>query len=215
MRRFAFALFLSAGLPVHLSSQAPAPAAILERAATAYKAAGSLEADFQQVIEDQMIGTFRSRGKLAQQGGDKFAMRFSDPRGEALVMDGTKFWVYTPSTTPGQVIRMAQPSGPGAPNLVSWLLDRPSQRYAARLVRSDTARGGSDVLALTPRDSTLPFREATVTFARADGLPRRIEFIERSGNKRTLALTNVRSGRPLPASTFKFTVPSGVRVVDQ
>ena len=139
-------LFLPVYAPTRLPAQA-APAAILERAASVYKAAGSLEADFQQVIEDPNIGTFRTRGRLAQQGGDKFAMRFTDPRGEALVMDGTKFWVYTPSTTPGQVLRMAQPAGPGAPNLVSWLLDRPSERYTARLVRSDTAHGGSDILA--------------------------------------------------------------------
>jgi len=209
---------LSNCLTVQLSAQSAAavdPAAVVTRAATVYKAAGSLEADFQQTIEDRMIGTFRSRGKLAQQGGDRFAMRFSDPSGEALVMDGTKFWVYTPSTTPGQVIRMAQPTGPGAPNLVAWLLDDPARRYTTRLVRSDSARGGSDVILLTPRDSTLPFREATVTFGRRDGLPRRIEVIERSGNKRTLALSNVRSGRVLPASTFRFTVPAGVKIVDQ
>jgi outer membrane lipoprotein carrier protein len=204
---------LSTCLPVHLSAQS-APA-IVDRAASVYQAAGSLEADFQQTIEDRMIGTFRSRGRLAQQGGDRFAMRFTDPSGEALVMDGTKFWVYTPSTTPGQVIRMAQPKGPGAPNLVAWLLDRPSQRYATRLVRSDTARGGSDVVLLTPRDTTLPFREATVTFSRRDGLPRRIEIIELSGNQRTLVLSNVRSGRALSPSTFQFRVPSNVRVVDQ
>jgi outer membrane lipoprotein carrier protein len=207
---------LSTGLPVRLYAQsAPSASAIVDRAASVYKAAGSLEADFQQTIEDRMIGTFRSRGRLAQQGGDRFAMRFSDPRGEALVMDGTKFWVYTPSTTPGQVIRMAQPTGPGAPNLVAWLLDEPARRYTTRLVRSDTTRGGSDVVLLTPRDSTLPFREATVSFARPDGLPRRIEIIERSGNKRTLVLSNVRNGRALPASSFRFTVPAGVQIVDQ
>lgn len=200
---------------VQLSAQAPDAAAILARAAAAYAAAGSLEANFRQVIADEHIGTFRSRGRLSQQGADKFAMRFTDPRGEALVMDGSKLWVYTPSSTPGQVIRMAQPTGPGAPNLVSWLLDRPNERYAARWVSGDSARGGRDVLALTPRDSTIPFRAATVTFSRIDGLPRRIAITERSGTKRTLTLTNVRSGRRIPASAFQFTVPRGVRVVDQ
>lgn len=162
-----------------------------------------------------MIGTFTSRGRLSQRGPDKFTMRFTDPRGEALVMDGSRLWVYTPSTTPGQVIRMPQPTGPGAPNLVAWLLDRPSERYVARFVRSDTARGGADVLTLTPRDSTLPFRSATVAFARSNGLPRWIEINERRGTRRTLSLRNVREGRRIRASTFRFDVPSGVRVVDQ
>jgi outer membrane lipoprotein carrier protein len=212
--RVALAL-LSTCLPIYLRAQAPDPATILDRAARVYTAAGSLEADFRQVIADENIGTFRSRGRLSQQGADKFAMRFTDPSGEALVMDGTRLWVYTPSTTPGQVIRMAQPVGPGAPNLVAWLLDRPTERYSSRWLSADTAHGGSDLLALTPRDSTLPFRSAVVSFGRTDGLPRRIEITERSGTRRTLTLTNVRSGRKIPSRVFRFDVPRGVRVVDQ
>ena len=216
MRRLArlVALTLSTCLPVPLFAQASGDAgAILSRAAAAYAAAGSLEADFRQTIADENIGTFRSRGHLAQQGGDRFAMRFTDPRGEALVMDGTKLWAYTPSTTPGQVIRMAQPTGPGAPNLVAWLLDRPNDRYASTWLRRDST--GLDFVHLVPRDPSLPFREATVAFAASDGLPRWIDVVEQGGARRTLILSKVRAGRRLPRSTFRFDVPSGVRVVDQ
>ena len=206
------ALF-AASAPLRLCAQAPDPAAILSRAAAAYAAAGSLEADFRQTIADENIGTFRSRGHLAQQGGDRFAMRFSDPRGEALIMDGTRLWAYTPSTTPGQVIRMAQPTGPGAPNLVAWLLDAPNARYTSTWLRRDST--GVDLVHLVPKDPSLPFREATVAFAVSDGLPRWIDVVERTGTRRTLALSNVRAGRRLPRSTFRFTVPNGVRVVDQ
>lgn len=206
-------LLFCASAPLRLCAQVPDPAAILTRAAEAYARAGSLDADFRQTIADENIGTFQSRGHLAQQGGDRFAMRFTDPRGEALVMDGTKLWVYTPSTTPGQVLRMTQPKGPGAPNLVAWLLDAPNTKYTSTLVRHDTT--GVDIVRLVPRDTSLPFREATVSFALTDGLPRRIEVLEPGGAHRTLVLTNVRAGRRFPRSTFQFTVPSGVRVVDQ
>ncbi len=128
-------------------------------------------------------------------------------------MDGTKLWVYTPSTTPGQVIRMAQPTGPGAPNLVAWLLDSPNTKYQATWIRQDST--GADVVRLVPRDPSLPFREATVSFAQTDGLPRRVEITERTGTHRVLVLRNVESGRRLRASTFQFAVPSGVRVVEQ
>ena len=209
----ALAMLLCASAPLRLSAQQPDPAAILTRAASVYAAAGSLEADFRQTINDENIGIFRSRGRLAQQGTDRFSMRFTDPSGEALVMDGTRLWVYTPSTTPGQVIRMRQPTGPGAPNLVAWLLDAPNTKYQATWLRKDTT--GADVVRLVPRDASIPFREATVSFAASDGLPRRIEVIERTGTHRTLVLRNVKRGRRLRASTFQFTVPSGVRVVDQ
>lgn len=204
---------LPSSLPTPANAQAPDPAAILDRAARVYASAGSFEADFRQTIADENIGTFRSRGHLAQQGGDRFAMRFTDPRGEALVMDGTKLWAYTPSTTPGQVIRMAQPTGSGAPNLVAWLLDRPNSRYTSTWLRHDST--GVDLVHLIPRDTALPFREATVAFATSDGLPRWIDVVERGGARRTLSLTKVRAGRRLPRSTFQFQVPSGVRVVEQ
>lgn len=206
-------LLFCTSVSLRLSAQAPDPVAILDRAARVYAAAGSLDADFRQTIADENIGTFQSRGHLAQQGGDRFAMRFSDPKGEALVMDGTRLWVYTPSTTPGQVLRMAQPQGPGAPNLVAWLLDAPNTKYTSTLVRHDTT--GVDVVRLVPRDPSLPFREATVAFAASDGLPRRIEVVEQGGAHRTLVLTKVRAGRRLPRSAFQFSVPQGVRVVDQ
>ena len=213
MGLLALLTLLPSSLPTRLCAQTPDPAAILTRAASVYSAAGSLEAEFRQIIIDENIGTFRSRGRLAQQGTDRFSMRFTDPSGEALVMDGTRLWVYTPSTTPGQVIRMPQPTGPGAPNLVAWLLDSPNTKYQSAWLRQDTT--GADVVRLVPRDASLPFREATVSFASGDGLPRRIEVIERTGTRRILMLRNVRSGRRLRASTFQFAVPSGVRVVDQ
>jgi outer membrane lipoprotein-sorting protein len=95
---------------------------------------------------------------------------------------------------------------------VAWLLDRPAERYRLRLDASDST---TDVVTLVPRDSTLPFRMATVAFARSDGLPRRIDLVEDRGTRRSLTLSAVRAGRRLPSSTFRFAVPDGVRVVDQ
>ena len=89
-----------------------------------------------------MIGTYESRGVLVQSGESKLAMRFTDPQGEAIVMDGEHIWVYTPSTTPGQVIRLKVPSDPTyGPNVLAWILTNPAQRYRARYIRSDAIGG--------------------------------------------------------------------------
>jgi len=50
---------------------------------------------------------------------------------------------------------------------------------------------------------------------RVDGLPRRMEIEEVSGQRRTLTLHNVKVNQPVSAKTFTFDVPAGVRVVDQ
>jgi outer membrane lipoprotein carrier protein len=183
-----------------------------------YRSLSSLAADFVQVIDNPMIDSAESRGTLVQAGEDRLAMRFTDPRGEAIVIDGRSIWVYTPSTTPGQVIRMGVPSGGPVYgyNVLAWLLDRPAERYTATYVRSDRLNGRPvDVVRLDPAVPDLPFERAIVWLDKEDGLPRRLEITEHSGAIRTLTLSKVRTNRSVPEDTFVFKVPAGVRVIDQ
>ena len=204
-----------------LASAAPLQAqradSIIERSSAAYRQLRSLTADFDQVISNEMIGTFKSRGTLAQAGAARLSMRFTDPPGEAIVIDGTSIWVYTPTTAPGQVLRapIARAAGYGA-NLLAWLLDKPTERYTVTLLREDSVAGTPvDVLRLTPAVAGLPFTSATLWLARSDGLPRRLEVTEPSGNRRTLTLSRLRANVALPPGTFIFTPPKGVKVIDQ
>ena len=191
---------------------------IVGRSSRVYRSLASLKAEFVQVIDNPMIDSAESRGTLVQAGEDKFAMRFSDPPGEAIVIDGQHVWVYTPSTTPGQVIRLAVPSGGPVYgyNMLAWLLDRPAERYTAKYLRPDKLNGRSvDVVELVPAVPDLPFDRAIVWLDREDGLPRRLEITEHSGATRTLTLSKMRVNQSVPDRTFTFEVPSGVQVVDQ
>jgi outer membrane lipoprotein carrier protein len=214
--RMSFVLAALAAAPGVATAQDAA--AIVGRSSRVYRSLSSLVADFVQVIDNPMIDSAESRGTLVQAGEDKLAMRFTDPPGEAIVIDGRSIWVYTPSTTPGQVIRMGVPSGGPVYgyNILAWLLDRPAERYTATYVRSDRLNGRPvDVVRLDPAVPDLPFERAIVWLDKEDGLPRRLEITEHSGATRTLTLSKVRTNRSLPEDTFVFKVPSGVRVVDQ
>ena len=215
MRPAWLALALLAAVPAVHAQDAKS---IVGRSSRVYRSLASLRADFVQVIDNPMIDSAESRGTLVQAGPDKLAMRFTDPEGEAVIIDGRSVWVYTPSTTPGQVIRMPVPSG--GPiygyNMLAWLLDRPAERYRASYLRADVLGGRSmDVVELVPAVPDLPFERAVVWLDRADGLPRRLEITERSGAIRTLTLSKVRVNQSVPDRTFQFEVPPGVRVVDQ
>jgi outer membrane lipoprotein carrier protein len=204
--------------PLRLSAeQNPDPKVLIEEAARKYQSISSFSADFSQVIADTMIGTFRSQGRLVQAGESRLAMRFTDPQGEAIVMDGEHIWVYTPSTTPGQVLRLGMPKDPTyGPNVLAWILTNPTERYRFRYVRSDAVAGrGADVISLQPVDRSLPFTEAVVWLDQYDRLPRRLEIRERSGQQRTLTLSGVQTNRRVSPATFRFDVPDGVRIVDQ
>jgi outer membrane lipoprotein carrier protein len=212
------ALLLAALIATPPMAAAQDAAAIVGRSSRVYRSLSSLSADFVQVIDNPMIDSATSKGTLVQAGEDKLAMRFTDPPGEAIVIDGEKIWVYTPSTTPGQVIRMALPSGGPVYgyNILAWLLDRPAERYTATYVRADRLNGRAvDVVRLDPAVPDLPFDRAILWLDKEDGLPRRLEITEHSGATRTLTLSKVRTNRSVPDDTFTFKVPSGVRIVDQ
>jgi outer membrane lipoprotein carrier protein len=218
VRLLPFALAATAFLSAAPAATGQDAAAIVGRSSRVYRSLASMRADFVQVIDNPMIDSAESRGTLVQAGEDKLAMRFTEPSGEAIVIDGRSIWVYTPSTTPGQVIRMGVPSGGPVYgyNILAWLLDRPAERYTATYVRSDRLNGRSvDVVRLDPAVPDLPFDRAIVWLDREDGLPRRLEITEHSGATRTLTLSKVRTNRSVPEETFVFKVPSGVRVVDQ
>ncbi|HEU4648482.1 MAG TPA: outer membrane lipoprotein carrier protein LolA [Gemmatimonadales bacterium] len=192
--------------------------AVVTRAANAYRGLNSLRAEFDQSIENPMIGNQESKGVLVQSGQAKLSMRFSDPPGEAIVIDGRSVWIYTPSTTPGQVLKLPVPTGGPVYgyNLIAWLLDRPAERYSSTVVRTDQVDGRPvDVVEMVPTVPDMPFSKATVWLDRGDALPRRIEVDEISGQKRTLTLHRLRTNVPVSDKTFTFEVPPGVRVVEQ
>ena len=200
------------------AAEAQDAAAVIGRAARVYRSLGNLQADFEQIIDNPMIDSAESKGTLVQAGNAKLSMRFTDPPGEAIVIDGKHVWVYTPSTVPGQVIRLKAPSGGPAYgyNLLAWFLDRPAERYRPSYLRSERVGGRTtDVIKLIPAVPDMPFTEAVIWLDRDDALPRRLEIHEQSGATRTLRLARLRVNQKLPERTFSFKVPAGARVVDQ
>lgn len=194
------------------------PWPILDRANRSFDSVRTLQADFVQIIDNPMLGDpDTTRGKLFQKRPGYFAMRFTEPKHDRVVADGRRLWLYTPSTTPGQVIRTAIPgTGTTGPNLIGQFVEHPQERYVARFVRADSlADGPLDVIALTPRATDLPYSEATVWIAKKDGLVRRIEIVETSGQRRTIILHNLVVNRPIAGREFRFSPPAGLQVVDQ
>lgn len=192
---------------------------MLDRVTAAYRDLKVLTADFVQIVINPMTGApDTTTGKLHQLPPNRFGMRFTTPRGDRLVADGHFLWIYTPSTTPDQVIRTRIPAagGTAGPNLLGQFADRPHERYRARYVRADSLPGGAvDVVSLVPLERDQPFSEATLWVDRRDGLPRRLEFQETTGQRRALILSGLAVNGEIPWREFTFSVPAGARVVDR
>ncbi|PYO61496.1 MAG: hypothetical protein DMD70_06985 [Gemmatimonadetes bacterium] len=206
---------LSAGPPVH---QSPDPWPVLDRASATYQTITSLSADFVQIVTNPMIGTpDTTRGRLYQMRPSRFAMRFTAPKGDRIVADGRFLWLYTPSTTPGQVIRSRIPEyGTTGPNLIGQFVEQPRERYTAEYVRADSLPGGGgavDVIRLVPKGHDQPYSEAKIWVGREDALVHRVDIVESSGQERTVILRTIRVNRGVPGRELTFSPPAGVRVV--
>jgi outer membrane lipoprotein carrier protein len=203
-------------LLVMLAVQEPGP--VLDRASASYDTVKTLQAEFTQIVDNPLVGApDTTRGTLYEQRPSYFAMRFSAPQHDRIVADGHRLWLYTPSTTPGQVIRTSIPGeGTTGPNLIGQFVEHPRERYDARYVRTDSlADGPVDVIALTPRATDLPYTRATVWISQQDGLVRRLDIEETSGQRRTITLQHLVVNRAVAAREFRFVPTSGLRVVDQ
>ena len=192
--------------------------ALIARAAATYKAARSASARFEQTLTNPVTGTAAvSRGVLHRQA-TKFNFQFTEPSGDRLVADGEWLWVYTPSTAPRQVIKLPQSAaGAGALDPGAQFFDAPRARFTIADGGTATVSGQSTrVLTLTPsRNANAAFTKATVWLDPKDGTLRQFETLDGMGVKRRVRLYDLKVNVPVSAASFRFTPPSGVRVVDQ
>lgn len=202
---------------------APAPAqqpsvdALIDRAAATYRNARTATATFRQTLTNPMTGTTSvSRGVLQRQGA-KFNFQFTDPRGDRLVADGESLWIYTPSTTPRQVIKLPQAAaGAGMADPGMQFFSSPKTRFTIGDAGAATIDGrATRALTLTPKGANAAFTKATVWLDPRDGTLRQFETTDAMGVTRRVVLTDLRTNVTVNADSFRFTPPAGVRVVDQ
>lgn len=211
-------LLRSAGLLLAAAGRllGQSPDSALARAQRAYDGMTTLRAEFRQTLINPMLGSpERARGVLLLAPPGRFAMRFTEPPGDRVVADGRWLWIYTPSSTPGQVIRQPIPAaGTNTPNLFSQFVDRPLERYRAAYVGADTVAGEPvDLVRLVPKTNDLPFREATLGISRRDGWMRKLGLVEESGQRRELVFERLSVNQEIPVGELSFTVPRGVKVI--
>ena len=214
----ALTLTLLLGVPARAQSPAPRDAVareLVQRAAATTRRAETMRADITQVLTNPRAGTtLISRGEFLQHGPTRFAFRFSEPAEDRIVADGRVIWLYLPSTMKGQVLKLPPVAGAGL-DLIGTLLRDPATRYVITGLGDTTADGRRLTrVALLPT-STAPFTRAELWLDPRTAEIAIAEFQEPSGLLRRISLARIRRGGRLPSDAFVFTVPSGVRVVDQ
>jgi outer membrane lipoprotein carrier protein len=219
LRRIPAALAAAAvALTATAGAQAPSPGATIDRASQAFQRASTVRATFEQTLTNPLTGsTSKATGELALAQPNKASIRFAKPAGDLVVADGKWLWVYLPSSAPGQVLKLpAKSRTPVGFDAVGDLLTSPRSKY-------DVADGGASTIGgrathavlLTPKQDGQGIAKAQVWVDDADASIRQISLTDANGLVRLMRMTTWTTNASLPASTFRFDMPAGAKVVDQ
>jgi outer membrane lipoprotein carrier protein len=195
----------------------PSPSALLERTAGLYTGSRGLRAEFTQRVRNPITESVTpSAGSYLQKGPGVFSVNFSQPAGDRIVSDGRTLWVFVPSATPGQVLKMPVGAGaPGGVDLVGQFFTSPARKFTVSDGGTATVSGTAlRKLVLVPK-SDMGFTRAALSVVPATGVLKQLEVTEASGLVRTFIFTSITRGATLPADAFTFAVPKGITVVDQ
>ncbi len=120
---------------------------------------------------------------------------------------------------PGQVIKRSATDRSARPiDLTGQFLDSPRTKYDITAAPAEDRRRpcGARTACSCPRPaSSAPFTKATVWVDDDDSLIREFEVTEVSGVTRHVHLTTVEPNAQVSKSLFAFSIPAGVKIVDQ
>jgi outer membrane lipoprotein carrier protein len=208
--------------PVPVPARVPAAdpqagdgAAILARAADRHRSLRTLRTSFTQRIRNPVLECEEtSRGVFSYRSPLRYRIAFTSPADDVIVSDGSRVWIYLPSSQPGQVIRSPVEGARGfAPY---QFLDEFRGRYDAALVGKEPAGGRpSWHLVLTPQAEDAAYARAEIWVDVETSLTTAMEVEEPNGVVRRFTLDDHRVDTPLADSLFRFSPPSGVEVFDR
>lgn len=175
----------------------------------AYDDLEGLRASFTQLISSDFAGdTTRVEGTVLL-SGNKYRVQTPD---QTVITNGETTWIYTPADS--QVV--INDAGNDATQVTpKTFLTASSERYRITESQSVTRAGAPhQKLAVTATDSTSRFEAAVLWVRQADRVVTRMQATDRNGSTLDLRLGDITVNPTLEDSSFAFSPPNGVEVVD-
>lgn len=204
------------GLVVTSGSAQESGTDVLHSAAERYGAVQTLCADFTQHLQVPLLGSERTgTGRLCQGSPNLFAMRFADPEGDLIVVDGDFAWVYFPSNDAKAVLKTSAARAAGGLDYHREFLVEPEAKYEIEHEAVEEVDGHeTHRLRMTPK-GPMSYEFATLWIDTGVPVLRRMRFEEENGSVRTVTLANVVFGADAGEGWFSFTPPDGAVVMQR
>ncbi|SVE00216.1 uncharacterized protein METZ01_LOCUS453070, partial [marine metagenome] len=152
-------------------------------------------------------------GKMCQRQPDEFSMRFSDPAGDLVVVDGESVWTFYPSMDDQQVLKFSGLNSDGRFNFYKNLLTNPKDRFDATyqgIEEIDNQRAHR--VFMKPKE-TQGFRSTVVWIDTETELIINLEVHDSNESIRKIRLTDIQLDIVLADDEFRFVPPEGARVI--
>jgi outer membrane lipoprotein carrier protein len=198
------------------AAQAQSADAVLDRAVAAYSRLNSMRAGFTQTLTNPLTGTTQTTsGVILRKKPNLLSIDFDS--GDRVAADGSTLWVYLPSSTPGQVMRMpAKGASADAMDPAGEFLDSPRTRFTVTSSGTATLGGRSThAVTLVPKRQNPNFTSAKVWIDDADSSIRQFDIETANGLKRHVVITSFTANPAISRASFRFVPPKGAKIVDQ
>jgi outer membrane lipoprotein carrier protein len=210
----AIAVVSTGAAPV--SARAQSADAVIDRAVAAYARLNTMRAEFRQTLTNPLTGSSQTTsGVILRKKPNLLSINFET--GDRVAADGSTLWVYLPSSTPGQVMRMPY-TGANASSIdpADQFLNSPRTRFTVTSSGTATVGGrATHAVTLIPKRPSTEFTSAKVWIDDNDSSIRQFDVENASGLKRHVVITNFTANPVLSNASFKFAIPKGAKIVDQ
>ena len=178
------------------------------------KAQGSLEdftADIRQVkISSLFTEPVVSEGKMRLKRPNQIWMEMYPPSSSITVLHQGVLLYYFPEEKVAQRYDVA-----GNPVLAKWLLFFQSPlETLGKDIWLQEENAGEVVLGIDPAEDLAAFLEIRIAIDTEHWMPKRLELVEKNGDRTTIHYNNVRINVGIPDSSFQLRLPPDVEIIE-
>lgn len=211
MRGCAFFAAALLSLSIHAQQNAPSAHDVAARVDRHYNSLHSLKAAFSETYRGMGMNRTESGTLLLVKPG-KMKWDYSSPPGKIFLLDGKYAWFFTQGDSRVQRIPAKKLDDLRSP--LRFLLGHTElEKEIDHLAVSPAANGGY-TLSGVPKGQENRIRKLTLTVT-AEGVITAIDVDEMSGALTHFTFSGEQANVAVPPSTFQFTPPPGIPVVDE
>jgi outer membrane lipoprotein-sorting protein len=186
-------------------------APILEQLRKAQESLEDFTADIKQIKSSPLFKEpVVSRGKMRLKQPNQLWVEMYPPYPNVTVLNKCVLLIYFPEERVVQRYQVA-----GNPVLAKWLLffQNPIETMGKKIWLQEE-KEDEIVLVIDPAEDLAIFQEIRISIDTSNWMPKRLELMEKSGDRTIINYLNVRTNVGIPDSSFQLRLPPDVEIIE-